>query len=142
MEALRLAVHDPEAVGHLLDEVLFTDELHAAVFRALAPGGTMHEVLERCDPRAADLLQRLVVEEAAGDPENVASLLTAAAARRALRRLDTANRRAFDAERSRQIAWLKMAIEQVDPDDPDEAVRAQLLAWLADEATRAEENDD
>ena len=45
----------------------------------------------------------------------------AAAARRALRRLDAANRRAFDAERSRQIAWLKMAIEQVDPDDPDEA---------------------
>lgn len=142
VEALRLAVHDPETVGHLLDEVLFTDELHAAVFRALAPGGTMHDVLARCDPAAADLLQRLVVEEAEGDAENVASLLTAAAARRALHRLDAANRRSFDAERSRQIAWLKMAIEQVDPDDPDEGVRAQLLAWLAEEATRAEENDD
>ncbi|MCB1004507.1 MAG: toprim domain-containing protein, partial [Acidimicrobiales bacterium] len=139
VEALRLAVHDPEAIGPLLDEVLFADELHAAVFRALAPGGTMHEVLERCDPRAAELLQRLVVEEPAGDADNVASLLTAAAARRALRRLDAENRRDFDPDRSRRIAWLKLAIEQVDPDDPDQEARAQLLAWLAEEATVAEE---
>lgn len=134
LDALRLAVHRPEAVGDLLDEVLFEDELHAAVFRALAPGGTMHEVLDRCDPRAAELLQRLVVEEAGADPENVASVLTAAAAGRALRRLDAANRRSFDVERSRQIAWLKLAIEQVDPDDADPEVRAQLLAWLSEQA--------
>lgn len=134
LDALRLAVHRPEAVGDLLDEVLFEDELHAAVFRALAPGGTMHEVLGRCDPRAADLLQRLVVEEAGADPDNVASVLTAAAARRALRRLDAANRRSFDLERSRQIAWLKLVIEQVDPDDADPEARAQLLAWLSEQA--------
>jgi len=140
IEALRLAVHRPEAVGHLLDEVLFEDELHAAVFRALAPGGTMHEVLERCDPGAADLLQRLVVEEAEADPDNVASLLTAAAARRALRRLDAQNRREHDPEQSKQIAWLKMAIERVDPDDADPEARAQLLAWLVEAATVAEEN--
>ncbi len=140
VEALRLAVHHPESVAHLLDEVLFEDELHAAVFRALAPGGTMHEVLERCDPAAADLLQRLVVEEADADPDNVASLLTAAAARRSLRRLDAANRRAHDPARSQRIAWLKMTIEQVDPDDADPEARAQLLAWLVEEATVAEEN--
>ncbi len=139
VDALRLAVHQPESVGHLLDEVLFEDELHAAVFRALAPGGTMHDVLERCDPGAADLLQRLVVEEATADPDNVASVLTAAAARRELRRLDAANRRDFDVERSQRIAWLKLAIEQVDPDDADPGVRAQLLAWLADEAEGPEE---
>lgn len=140
VEALRLAVHHPDAVGHLLDEVLFEDELHAAVFRALAPGGTMHDVLGRCDPGAADLLQRLVVEEADADPDNVASLLTAAAARRALRRLDAANRRAHDPARSQRIAWLKMTIEQVDPDEADPDARAQLLAWLVEEATVAEEN--
>ncbi len=140
VEALRLAVHHPDSVAHLLDEVLFEDELHAAVFRALAPGGTMHEVLERCDPAAADLLQRLVVEEADADPDNVASLLTAAAARRSLRRLDAANRRAHDPARSQRIAWLKMTIEQVDPDDADPEARAQLLAWLVEEATVAEEN--
>jgi DNA primase len=140
IEALRLAVHHPESVGHLLDEVLFEDELHAAVFRALAPGGTMHDVLERCDPGAADLLQRLVVEEAEADPDNVASLLTAAAARRELRRLDARNRRSHDLEVAKQIAWLKMAIERVDPDEADPEARAQLLAWLVDEAAVAEEN--
>ena len=140
VEALRLAVHHPDTVGHLLDEALFEDELHAAVFRALAPGGTMHEVLDRCDPGAADLLQRLVVEEAAADPDNIANLLIAAAARRALHRLDATNRRSFDADRSREIAWLKIAIEQVDPDDADPDVRAQLLAWLAEQADVAEEN--
>lgn len=139
IEALRLAVHRPDEVGHLLDEVLFEDELHAAVFRALAPGGTMHDVLERCDPGAADLLQRLVVEEAEANPDNVASLLTAAAARRALRQLDARNRREHDPETANQIAWLKMAIEHVDPDEPDPAARAQLLAWLVEAATGAEE---
>ena len=139
IEALRLAVHRPDEVADLLDEVLFDDELHVAVFRALAPGGTMHDVLERCDPGAADLLQRLVVEEADADPENVANLLIAAAARRSLRALDAANRRHHDVERSGQIAWLKMRIEEIGPDDADPEVRAQLLAWLAEQATTAEE---
>ncbi|HTZ10227.1 MAG TPA: DNA primase, partial [Acidimicrobiales bacterium] len=60
LEALRLAVHQPEGVAHRLEPVLFGDALQRAAFEALASADDLHQAIEsaeREDPAVADLLR-------------------------------------------------------------------------------------
>jgi DNA primase len=126
-EALRLAVHQPEAVAAWLHESLFLDERNAAVFRALAASTTLHEAIERADPGAAELLQRLAVEDTDAEPDDVVARLVVERARRAVRDVDDAPMR----------TWVLQRMHEAAPDSPMKLdASEQLLRWLV---SRSEE---
>jgi DNA primase len=132
-EALLLAVHDREQMEGRLHEALFADELTAAAYRALMSTESLHDALEVADPAAADLLQRLAVEEPNDDVDNVVGRLAREAGIRALRELDAAARDADDpAAFAPAMGWLKLTVEELR--DPDSAVDAsdRLVRWLVD----------
>jgi DNA primase len=91
LEALRFAVHRPEAMADRLDESLFADELQRRAYRSLNESESLHEAIEGSPPEVADLLRRVTVEEPLvadgnlGDPvDGVVAQLVRAATRRAL----------------------------------------------------------
>ena len=135
--ALALLVHRPAEVREGLHEWLFADEVDAAAYRALVSTGSLPEALAAADPEAADLLQRLAVEEADADPEDVLVRLVEEATRRELRRLEASAREhnAFE-----DLSWPKLRLEEMrnEHDSPEarKAARVELLGWL----TPAEES--
>jgi len=134
IEALRLAIHHPETVVGRLEEVLFLDELHVAAYRALAASTTLHEAIERTDPAAATLLQRLSVEETEAEADDVVALLADRAGQRVLAEVDSASRadESRFAELVPVVSWLKLTLEQLR--DPASRVEAsdRLVAWLVE----------
>ncbi|MDQ6696310.1 MAG: DNA primase [Actinomycetota bacterium] len=138
-EALRLAVQQPATMLELLDDVLFDDDHHLSAFRLLREAqGDVHRALDVADPGAAELLQRLAVEETDADPTDVRRVLLREKAVWASHALEIASREADDfAAYSSAIGWLKLQIEKVQPDaPPDPVAEDELLAWLV---TRAED---
>jgi DNA primase len=134
IEALRLLVQHPDAMAPWLDEMLFDDEMALAAYRAIVSADTVREALEHTDPAAADLIQRLAVEESEADVHDVAARLIEVAARRALVDLQSQTRLAGDPETfaaaSREMGWLKLRVEGLrEPASSIEAAE-QLLAWL------------
>jgi hypothetical protein len=116
-----------------LHEVLFADELTAAAYRALMSTESLHDALEVADPAAADLLQRLAVEEPTQEVDNVVGRLAREAGIRALVELDAAARDADDpAAFVPAMGWLKLTVEELR--DPASAVDAsdRLVRWLVD----------
>jgi DNA primase len=132
LEALRLALHRPEAVADALDEVLFADPVHLAAYRALAGAATLHEAIESADPDAADLLQRLAVEEEPDtDPADAVVRLVEEAARRTLAHMEAEMRASDDPMAyAPEVGWLKLRCEALRAPAPDLAVAGQLVAWL------------
>ncbi|MEO6627610.1 MAG: DNA primase [Aquihabitans sp.] len=133
-EALRLAVAQPDVMLPLLDEVLFDDEGHRAVLRALiAAGGDLHLATEAADPIVADHLARLAVEETHAEPVDVRRLLLREHGQQVLTELERDSRTATDiAPFSDAIGWLKTRIEAIEPDAPPGGqLEDELLAWLA-----------
>jgi DNA primase len=128
---LGLAVHRPETVADLLDEVLFTDEVELAAYRALASASTLHEAIDVADPEAAELLQRLAVEEVDVDPDDVLSLLVSEAAQRARQEVEQAARASADPLAAAELhGWLKLRIEESREPDTRKAALEQLVAFL------------
>jgi DNA primase len=133
MLALRLAVHRPEEVADALSEALFTDELELAAFRALASASTLHEAVSAADPEAAELLQRLAVEEVDAEAGDVIRLLLVEAIRPVVRDLESSARTDGDPlEASRLVGWLKLRIEELWEERTRPAATDQLVAFLAD----------
>ena len=129
VEALRLAVHRPEEVAHLLEPVLFDDVVHRAALACLLEAPTLGEALERADPDAQALLYRLAVEEP--DPtteaDDVIAILVRSATVRRLEEIDV------DARVSQQIVdlrWPKARIEELSDSASRVDAAAQLVAWL------------
>ena len=100
---------------------------------------TLHEAIEAADPQAADLLQRLAVEEYGGRaPTTVMVRLVERAGQRALRDLQAEMRQATPAEYAGfapTVAWLKLTLETLRTEDAaggDAAVEAgrRLVDWL------------
>ena len=140
MEALRLLVADPSSIAGLLDGMLFTDDLSYAVYQALVSTPTLRDAMESADPAAADLLQRLAVEDTEADPANVMERLVEEAARRELVIIQSEVVSADESmmfERSAEMAWVKLRMEELrEPSTAAEAVE-QLLPWLVE---RPQEN--
>ena len=63
IEALRVAVHEPELVADRLDGALFADPVVHEAYRVLAASATFHEALEKAGGEVHELLQRLAVED-------------------------------------------------------------------------------
>jgi DNA primase len=130
---LLLAVHDPESVAHLLDEALFVDEVELAAYRALASASTLHEAIELADPDAAELLQRLAVEEVDVEPHDVLTLLVAEAAQRALHEIETSARTSDDPLAAADtVGWLKLRLEEAREAPSRQAALEQLVAFLVE----------
>ena len=100
----------------------------------------MHEAIARADPQAADLLQRLAVEESDADPDDVTIRLVERAVQRELRDLQGELRQAPPEEQAAYapaIAWLKLGLERMRADDVNQKETAleaeeRLVAWLAE----------
>ena len=130
---LLLAVHQPEAVAHVLDEVLFVDDIELAAYRALASAATLHEAIELADPHAAELLQRLAVEEVDVEPDDVLTLLVAEAAQRALLDIELEARSSDDPlSAAETIGWLKLRLEEAREAVTRQAALEQLVAFLVE----------
>ena len=132
LEVLRHAVHNPEDVAEWLDEVLFADEVHAAVYRTLAAASTVQEAVTDADPEAAELLGRLLVEDTDSDPLDAVFRLLTEAARREVGRLQLVARDASNPEEALRLqAWLTRCINDLRDRERGLDSAGQLLAWLA-----------
>jgi DNA primase len=134
VEALRLLIHEPETLGDRVTELLFHDEDNLDAFRALRSSPSLHEAVERAGEPAADLLQRLAVEESEADPDDVLVRLVDEAARREEAVIQAEVGGADEQvafARGQDMAWLKLRREELR--EPASAAVAvdQLLAWLA-----------
>jgi DNA primase len=140
IEALRLAIHQPDVVADRLsrlgcdkaEEVLFGDELHLAAFRALASAETLHQALEQADPGAAALLHQLAVEETDSDVDEVIARLVATAAQGALSELQAEFRSAPEVARdlAETVSWLKLTTEQLEDRHTRIEAAGRLVPWL------------
>jgi DNA primase len=128
-EALRLAVHRPEAVADRLHEALFESEVGREAYRALAMSTTLHEAVDAAGPDAAALLSRLVVEEDTGaEPVDVLARLAEQAARRVL----AERARTGDLRVAPVNAWLHKAIAELNDASTAPEATDRLVRWLAD----------
>ena len=135
LEVLRLAVHDPATVAHLVEEVLFEDPLHQAAFRALLAAPTLQEAIDASEPAVEALLHRLAVEEPdpGAEPDDVLAILVRRAAQREIAALEA------EARASQQVidlSWPKRHIEALSDVDRRVEAAGQLVAWLSGEGQR------
>ncbi len=132
-EALRLAVSQPDEAMAMFHEVLFDDDRHRSVWRALAnAGGDLHEAMAVADPIVAEELTRLAVEDTDAEIVDVRRLLLRDRAQAELTALERDARSATDfAPYAQAIGWLKARIEAVSPDAPPSGqLEDELLDWL------------
>ncbi len=134
VEALRLLVTDPEVIAPKLDELLFDDEVNLDAYRAVTTAATLHEAVELASEPAADLLQRLAVEDTEAEADDVIARLVEEATRRELAVMRAEVGAADEElvfERSAEMAWLKLRSEELHDPATSAAAVDQLLAWLA-----------
>jgi DNA primase len=128
---LLLAVHQPEAVADLLDEVLFTDEVELAAYRSLASAATLRDAIEQADPAAAELLQRLAVEEVDVEADDVLSLLVGEVAGRSLHEVEAEARISADPLAAAEtVGWLKLRLEELREAPSRRSALEQLVDFL------------
>jgi DNA primase len=128
LEALRLAIHRPEDVGHRLEAALFRDDVQRAAFLALVEADDLHQAIDGAPPEVEALLVRLTVEEPRSQPDEVVLQLVRDAARRELS-LITAEARTSPAameEAARATGW----VQELDDPATSVAATASLVAWL------------
>jgi DNA primase len=139
LEALRFAVHRPEAVADRLDEALFVDDLHRRAFRALVESENLHEAIGRSSPEVADLLRQVTVEEpfepdgTLGDPvDAVIAQLVREAARRELGLIQARARTnpVGLEEASLLTAQVKRWLAELDDPATCRESADRLLAWI------------
>jgi DNA primase len=135
---LRHAVQDPESVAAYLHEVLFADPVELAAFRALAAATTLHEAITNAEPEAAELLQRLAVEESDTEPEEAVASLVSEVALIARREIEADARASEDQlGASDLIAWIWLRVQELRERETRRSALGQLVPFLADRAEEA-----
>ncbi len=133
-EALRVLVARPDEITPWLDEALFGDPAVLDAYRAVLCTPTLAEaVASLADDQAAaaDLLQRLVVEETDADVGDVVTRLVDEAAGRALAALQAEAQVADDPLTvAGDVAWVKLRILELREPATSEAAMGLLLGWL------------
>ena len=135
LEALCLAIHQPESVAHLWDEVLFGDDLHRRAFNALVDADNLHDAIDSADGDVADLLARLAVEEPISSAEGVFVQLVREATRRALGSIESQGRLASGsndalARLGPMIATVRGDLDEMESEEEGAKAAGRLLAWL------------
>lgn len=135
VEALVLLVHRRDDMLQWLDDSLFVDDRHLAVFHALAATADVSEALTAlrdADPGAAEVLARVAVSDSDAEPDDVGALLIDGAARRRLRDLEAEARVAPDPlVLSEPIRELRLGVERLRDPATRLAAAVDLLAALA-----------
>ena len=147
-EALRLFISRRDEIDSWLDEALFPNWVEGIAFRSLISTDSVGSAIEMAgddDPAAADLLQRLAVEETEAEVLDVVTRLVDEASSSALAALKAEAQVADDPfEVGASIAWLSLRIMELrEPHTVDQA-RAELHSWLVGidaEAEAAEDSD-
>ncbi|MFZ4516327.1 MAG: DNA primase [Acidimicrobiia bacterium] len=141
LEALRVALHEPERIADALDTPLFGDPIAIRAFDALATAHTVHGALDSVDGATRSVLERIAVEEPdlGDDPEAYVAELIAnlgeTAGSRRVRELAAAGD--DDAVVGKRIVdALVRARDASDWETVGDLVR-QLLAWLSNESREA-----
>ncbi len=137
-EALRLAIARADEIRPWLGEALFTEEPYLLAYRALVGAPDFWSAVAATDPATGDLLQRLAVEQASADVDDVVNLLLLRAARAALGSLEArvtavADDPAAVAATLAESARLRLWIEELRSGEPAIETVEQLLGWLATE---------
>jgi hypothetical protein len=139
LEALKLAVHQPEDVGDRVHAVLFTDRVQREAFVALLENDSVHEAVETASAEVASLLRRVIVEEpTAGDPElgdpvdSVVAVLLRSAARRALAEVEVESRVGGDAWQARaaETVQVRLWLDELEESPSGSDAADRLVAWL------------
>jgi len=135
LEALRLAVHDPDRIGERLERGLFADDLHARAFDALASTDGVSEAIslvDEEDPEVATLLRRLAVEEPAVDADDCVVQLVRAAAHRSLLALQAEARLEprLVPEVAQDAGQVARDLELIGTSEAGLEATDRLLAWL------------
>jgi DNA primase len=138
LEALRLAVHHPELVADRLELVLFAHPLARACFEALSAATTLYDAIEAADPQAADLLQRLAVEDSDAEVNDVMGRIVERAGHRALREVEAEMRQADPGDQAGfvpTVTSLKLTLETLRAENPASRPAAleaerRLVGWL------------
>jgi len=130
-EALRLLVHRPEAIVSRLHQVFFDGDLAARAYLARVAASSLHEAIAGADPEVADLLQRLAVEDADDDVDEVVIRLIERAGARAWAELERDARSASRPEDFGAVmGWLKLALEDVRNGHLGQEDESPLVGWL------------
>jgi len=80
------------------------------------------------------LLQRIAVEDASADPEDVAGLLASQAASAQLREMERGARQTGGTFGQPQLlSWLKLSIEELGEPETRAEATERLVAWLAEQ---------
>lgn len=131
VEALRLAVLQPEAMSDRLHRALFSDPLVAEAYETVMAAGDLHQALDSATPAVAALLRRLAVEEPQSDVAEVTGRLGELAAGRCLRELESQMRSAADPlAYAQEVGWLKLTLEQCRDPETAEGATAALVRWV------------
>lgn len=131
MEALRVAVHRPQAVASSLRAELFEDPLCRSAFEALERAATLQEAVASADGEVAGLLARLGVEDTDAEALDVAARLIDRATGRELARLQEEARRASDPiAYARTVEWVKLRTEELRSERMRPEAAEQLVAWV------------
>ncbi len=134
-EALRLVLGLGADAPAEIAPFLFREGAPRRALEALLAERSLHAAMETVDPAAAELLARIVVEEATADPGDVVQRLVEAAATRALAALDADARLSDDPlSFAPLMGWLKLNLDALRGDEPSMEAVEQLLAWLEQEA--------
>ena len=136
LDALRWAVHAPEIMSGRLDAALFADPVARNAFEGLTEW-PWHECLERVDPRAGLLLQRLAVEDLdEGAPvDELATRVVVNLVEASSQRLVASMLRRGDA-RSAEIKSLLDVLTNARASehwDAAELAAEQLVTWITDD---------
>ena len=139
LEALKLAVHQPEDVGDRVHAVLFADRVQREAFVALLENDSVHEAVETASAEVASLLRRVIVEEpTAGDPDlgdpvdSVVAVLLRSAARRALAEVEVESRVGGDAWQARaaETVQVRLWLDELEESPSGSDAADRLVAWL------------
>ncbi|MEI7859644.1 MAG: DNA primase [Acidimicrobiales bacterium] len=140
LEALRLAIHRPEAVGDRLETALFSDPLQRAALVALMEADDLGDAIDAAPHRVQALLVRLTVEEPRAEPDEVVRQLVRDSVRRELPLLAVEARTSSQAmaEAAQVAGWL----QELDAGDLSAEATRQLVAWLVVRESQSESEAD
>jgi DNA primase len=144
-DALSLAIHEPAAMAHRLDEVLFADPLQREAFMALAGADSLRGAIEQSDDEVADLLIQLANYDPQTEVDQAVVALVRSVTQEAVAELQADGREAQLAgddnwliSTNPIVVWLKSELEvfaDVGAGDhpPASVVEAadRLLGWLS-----------
>ncbi len=130
-QALRLLLHDRDAIAKQLAPILFESPLHREALHAILETNSVHEAVALGDPDVGDLIGALVVGEVNEDAGDLVARLVDRAAGRVLKIMQVEARQSADpASYGETIAWLKLQTQDLRDGITTQGAVENLLPWL------------